>query len=39
MDRQTKHMSGGWRMRVALAQALFARYWPKSDTSFCPTRP
>jgi len=24
MDRQTKHMSGGWRMRVALAQALFA---------------
>ena len=25
MDRKTKHMSGGWRMRVALAQALFAR--------------
>ena len=24
MDRKTKHMSGGWRMRVALAQALFA---------------
>ena len=22
--QQTKHMSGGWRMRVALAQALFA---------------
>jgi ATP-binding cassette subfamily F protein 2 len=25
MDRQTKHMSGGWRMRVSLAKALFAR--------------
>ena len=25
MARQTKDMSGGWRMRVALAQALFAR--------------
>lgn len=25
MDRKTKHMSGGWRMRVSLAQALFAQ--------------
>eukprot|EP00928_Gymnodinium_smaydae_P100037 TRINITY_DN970_c2_g1_i3.p1 TRINITY_DN970_c2_g1~~TRINITY_DN970_c2_g1_i3.p1 ORF type:complete len:610 (-),score=156.76 TRINITY_DN970_c2_g1_i3:249-2078(-) len=25
MDRKTKHMSGGWRMRVSLAKALFAR--------------
>jgi len=25
MHRQTKDMSGGWRMRVALAQALFVR--------------
>jgi len=25
MDRATKHMSGGWRMRVSLAKALFAR--------------
>jgi len=25
MKRQTKDMSGGWRMRVALAQALFVR--------------
>jgi len=25
MDRKTKDMSGGWRMRVSLAKALFAR--------------
>ena len=25
MDRKTKHMSGGWRMRVSLAKALFAQ--------------
>jgi len=24
MDRKTKHMSGGWRMRISLAKALFA---------------
>jgi len=24
MDRKTKHMSGGWRMRVSLGKALFA---------------